>query len=472
MTILTTNISTSSFSISGSKGMRNFGFVLLLALLLPGKVFANSIVNLLVEEQGMQRITYADFMAENVDLAGLQHKYFSVTSAGNSIAIRTVGKDGKKKEFGADGFIEFYAEQPNSLYTSKQAYTLHYAATEHQRVYISEKKAKNFKGKDDFSIAYQHREVLEQDNYYDYLSPSLTDPWHYGRMFNFGAGDAPGTSVDFDLSELAGNSVDLDIHVFGVVDIKSAGNDHHVVAKVNGVEVGDQQFDGNINNTLSIANVPVNAATNNLQLFLRSIASTPFDSVALNVVVLHYQRNATTVKGYLEGRISAQQVKVSFGADIDPVSEVDVYRKQGTSITRLKDIKVKQNAAGINTEGVDAQYIVVADGNFKKPTLGAIQDQADISTGQAEYLIISHAGFIGSELDQLVQLREVDYSVKVVDVAQVYSQFGNHLPSADAIHAYVKYAVANLGTRFVALIGSDTYDYKNYTSQSISYLPT
>jgi hypothetical protein len=101
-----------------------------------------------------------------------------------------------------------------------------------------------------------------------------------------------------------------------------------------------------------------------------------------------------------------------------------------------------------------------------------IPDESDISSGSAEYLIISHAAFFGQELDQLVQLRQANYSVKVVDVAQIYSQFGSHVPSAAAIKNYINYAAANLGTRFVVLVGSDSYDYKNYVSASISYVPT
>ncbi|MEO0368033.1 MAG: C25 family cysteine peptidase, partial [Pseudomonadota bacterium] len=97
-----------------------------------------------------------------------------------------------------------------------------------------------------------------------------------------------------------------------------------------------------------------------------------------------------------------------------------------------------------------------------------------IRSGDAQYLVIAHSSLMGAELDQLVQIRQADYSVKVVDVAAIYAEFGQHVRDAAAIQAYIKYAVENLNTQYVVIVGSDTHDYKgnNTEYESISLVPT
>ena len=79
---------------------------------------------------------------------------------------------------------------------------------------------------------------------------------------------------------------------------------------------------------------------------------------------------------------------------------------------------------------------------------------------------------MGDELDELVTIRSEDYLVKVVDVNQVYAQFGNHNFGPQGIEAYIKFAVANMSTRFVVLVGNDSYDYQNFLFDSVSLMPT
>jgi len=61
----------------------------------------------------------------------------------------------------------------------------------------------------------------------------------------------------------------------------------------------------------------------------------------------------------------------------------------------------------------------------------------------------------------------------VADVEAVYDQFGDGTVDPEAIHRYVRHAVANLGTQYVLLVGGDSYDYKNYFGLgSLSFIPS
>jgi hypothetical protein len=87
--------------------------------------------------------------------------------------------------------------------------------------------------------------------------------------------------------------------------------------------------------------------------------------------------------------------------------------------------------------------------------------------------MISHPNFIDG-LTPLVQYHEAQGRVvKIVDVFDIYAQFGDRSASPDAIQAYITYAVNNMGVDYVLLVGGDTYDYMDYLGiGSISFIPT
>lgn len=425
----------------------------------------NELVVIHTKESGMHRISYEQIANAGVDLAGLKHGKFALLSREGSQVIRTKGARFRPGRFGAGGFIEFYAEPVNDLYNDQRAYVLVYDRS-HRRAMRSER-ARADKTQP-FNSEYIATQTLEQNNYYDYLSPSATDPWHFGQLFSFQ--ENAGTSVAFDLPDLIGDRADLSVQVYGIVDIQADVNDHHIAASINGVEVGDEQFDGNVAHSMNVENVSVNAADNAFRLSLKPITETPLDAVGLNKISLRYLRQSIAQEQRLEGEFTAGQAQVS-----NVGTSASVYRKtQDGQLTYLRRVQTQAGVVSFKTKQ-NGNYIVVGDdaGYISNVSIEPYPLVQDIKSGQAEYLILTHASFKGAALDTLAQLRASNYSVKVVDVAQVYAQFGDTLPSADAIAAYVRHAAQNMGTRFVTLIGSDTYDYKNYAnSNSVSFVPT
>ena len=86
----------------------------------------------------------------------------------------------------------------------------------------------------------------------------------------------------------------------------------------------------------------------------------------------------------------------------------------------------------------------------------------DIISPDAEYLIISHADFIGTQaMSDLVSLRETEYTVQVVDVDQIYAQYSQGVFDANAIKEFIGDKMSQSSTKMVLLVGDDTYDYKN-----------
>jgi len=102
-------------------------------------------------------------------------------------------------------------------------------------------------------------------------------------------------------------------------------------------------------------------------------------------------------------------------------------------------------------------------------------DQTDITSGgstSAQYLIITPSDFIPTLTNtqlpapggtsSFVDFKSRQMSTKVVDVNSIYDQYSNGQVNPEVIRTYITAAHATLGTRFVLLVGGDTYDYQNY----------
>jgi hypothetical protein len=109
-------------------------------------------------------------------------------------------------------------------------------------------------------------------------------------------------------------------------------------------------------------------------------------------------------------------------------------------------------------------------------------DLAD-TDNQIDYILITHkdigwdgTGAAYSWLDDLIQLREDGgLRVKVVDVADIYDEFGYGLQSPLAIRDFLAYAYDSWQSpapTYVLLVGDATYDYKdNLNLGTVNYVP-
>lgn len=442
---------------------------------------AVELLNLMVDETGMQRVSYQDLLNEGIDLRGLKNRKLNITLNGEPVPMfvrgqEIEGRNNAERFFGPGGYIEFYADSADSLYSDQRAYTLHFMNGRELRE-TGKKTITNDRAKvnrtANLSETYVHTVEVEENNFYDFASPSSVDPWHFGQ--NFSIFDTP--TYNFETSNVVGGAglATVEAEIYGLLDFDIEGNDHHYEVLVNGAIVGDQQFDGNAIDTFSASNVAVSEGANTFKYNFRPIAEVPFDIVSLNRFKVSYERHSIAENSYLEGRFNAAQEAAVSGIESNDFA---VYRRSDNgNIQRLLRARKSNGKVLFNTSGINADYIVVgaseAEGEgYRSPGIQKLLAKQDIKSGNAEYLIIAHKSLMGDELDELVKLRSQRYGVKVVDVDQIYAQFGAYVADAQPIHDYIKFAEQNLNTRFVVFIGNDTYDYKKYQTQSVSLIPT
>ena len=438
-------------------------------------VSAVELLKLEANKAGMHRITYEQLLAQGADLKGLEVRTIGLSLSGNAVPVLAKGQDsnsGSRSEFGPGGYIEFYASGSESQYSDIQVFALNSLSNDE----IAQGQRKLIRTQQNIvdptaasSSEFLFTKVEHQDNHYSFTSPVVNDPWNFG--FTISVRATP--TYTFELENVVGGSAaaTVEADMFGFVDLDIEGNDHHYEVLINDALAGDQQFDGNALDTFTAESAQVTEGENRFKFNYLPLVDVPFDSLSLNELRISYPRTTDLSGDSIEGYFDANQVQIT------NTSSIRVYRLfDDGEIRRI--IGTRANGAGVQfgTNGEAGNYVVVNEefdnGGFIQPEVVAIEAEQDITSGTAEYLIIAHPSLMGDELNELVEIRSADYLVKVVDVNQVHAQFNNHNFGYQGIEAYVEHAVANMGTRYVVLVGNDTYDYTGNQYESRSLMPT
>ena len=219
--------------------------------------------------------------------------------------------------------------------------------------------------------------------------------------------------------------------------------------------------------------MPVNLGANTLSFVMPADTGANFDAVNLESYTIVYPRAFVARQGKLQFDSSGAAFKVSGFEN----AQIVAYRIEGNTPVRLTDA-VTQSENGAYTvsfagTGQLCSYWVSTVNNLLRPTIAVARPSVDITSGSADYIMISHPNFI-TGLSPLVERRTAQgYTVKVVDVFDIYAQFSNEIFDPQAIRAYIAHAYNQMGTRYILLVGGDSYDYKNYLGlgQS-SFIPT
>lgn len=420
-------------------------------------------VRLLVDESGVQRVTYEDLATAGFDFAGVPSKHLAVTLGGEPVPARVEPPAG---QFGPGSSVEFLGEALDTLYTRTNVYTLRRDVHSAER--ISEDRTAPGAGVDVESAVHGLR--IERDRRYSFASPG-DDPWYDTRMIGFE--DRPKSwSFPVELPGYTGSGpASVTVELWGVTSWPEEG-DHHALVSWNGSPVGEAVWDG-------LSSVHVEAelaeglveASNELVIELPGDRGVAWDVVDLESYTVRYPRELVGAGEALAFTASGGSFRVR-GV---PGSEPSAYRVTADGPVHLSGAQVEADGAvrvpGLN--GVEATYHVATVETAFRPGIEAAREPSGLTEGEAEYLVISHGSFLDG-LGPLVALREAGgLSAKVVDVADVYARYTDGVFDPEAIRAYIADAVTELGTRYVLLVGGDTFDYHDRLGLgSVSFVPS
>ena len=463
------------YKLNKSKTMKaSMTLSIIASAIISANAFAiqTSVLNFVTTESGLNRVTYGQLAEQGIDLNGVEIDSLGLMHDGE-LFPRFLADNDDNGVFGPNDYIDFIAEDVYNRYTDEAVYTLHIDNDSVED--ISVLNTNNLpSASSDVSFKGSVTSSLEEKNAYSVTTPNLDDPFY---MDFLQATSSPvSKSYNIDLPNLASNADDL------IVSVRISGSsnlqeeiDHNVVVRFNGQEFASLKFDGYENHTLT-GSIPASLAsvTNNVvEVELPFDHDAPLETIVIESIDVDYERDLIVDDNALSF-VSDKGNLVVNGLTGDEQIAPTVYIKSSEGIQKLNDLQQGSDGSlEINVDaGVEFEYFVAKDDAIATPSLQDVVENVDISTGEAQYLVIAHKDFMDSSLDQLMATRSATYSTKLVDVAQIYAQFGRHTAEAEPIFEYIQYAVENLGTEMVLLVGGDTYDYHNYVGDSQSFVPT
>jgi hypothetical protein len=113
-------------------------------------------------------------------------------------------------------------------------------------------------------------------------------------------------------------------------------------------------------------------------------------------------------------------------------------------------------------------YVVESDSVRSAASIKSIgSDTLSLPTHSADLVIIAYKDFLAEAENWATYRRNQGFTVKVVEVSEIFEEFNYGVLSADSIKAFLNYADDNwtVGPQYVLLIGDATFDPRDYLNQ-------
>ena len=456
-----------------------------------------SILNMKVVKDGIYRVSNNDLANLGLDLTGTKTDSIAVMFNGQKVPAKIVSNTGA---FDSSSYIEFIGKAGESLYQAGNVYNL--TLSNHLSIGDSQLLAQETLE----NVSHYTETIIQAENtQYNFGSP-ISDPWFKQRILAIGSEKIE--TLNFEIDNLASQGqINVEMNIWGGTDYP-VSPDHHVIYELNGNNLDDFRFDG-LNSQVREYSLPlsvISSGNNQLNIRVPNDTNTTADIINIESLKVSYPRNFVLTDKQLDFRIdlsnssSSRDLFFSDGfeeggsTNSSPINNYQlshannenyrVYQENPDgSVTQINTLASASCGGSVTSDCYlnfsvlnNSGYVyVAAESEIATPVLTLPVMLSDINQNNAsyDYLIISHPDFIGTQLDDFIALKELEYSVKLVDVEQIYAQYGYGNISAHSIADYIQFAAENMNINNVLLVGGDTYDYKNYLGVgSISYIPT
>lgn len=432
-------------------------------------------LQVIIRQKGMYRLTYEDIVSKNPQFDGIPLGDLAMTRKNMPVPIRVSTSDKSASEgvFGPGWVLDFFGEPEFSLYTDTTLY--HLVANQRMATRITSS-APSSAFVPFVNETYTARFERRQDENYSFASP-LTDPWFDSQLL---ALEEPASfEYSFDIANhTPGTLGQLHIEGYGVTDFP-ADTDHHLRLYLNQVYLGEWYGNGLevLSHTFDIAPYLLREGSNTLRIDLPADLGLAADVFHLEAFTVSYEAGLKTTnnrvqfegdQGFYQVKLENSNLPLAYAATAQ-----HVYHLTNLRINENKDGSIATILVHPNPREGLASFFLSQDQKLLIPELRLPIPHVDILGGKTDYLIISHPNFIPG-LGPFVQAKsQQGFRVQVVDVEQIYREFSDSQVDADAIAAYIAYAKDRMNTRYVLLVGGDSYDYKNFLNLgSMSFIPT
>lgn len=433
-----------------------------------------------VTEDGLYQLTYSDLMGAGLDLSGVDPRTVKITNRGTEIPIYVHGED--DGVFNTTDTVLFYGTGITDLYTSENVYWLTVGGGDGQRLGARDGTPSGGTVPAHFPVTLH----AEQDTSYWQSMPNGAgqDHWFWGDRLNATATTRTCTSTLHNISTTASTTT-VRVRLKGRTTISGINPDHHTRIYLNGYQVDDQQWDGQIiyDHAVTVSHSLLNEGNNVITVERVGDTGAVVDQFYVNWIEIDYWDT------YM-----AEDDELLFGAPVTGTFQFEVTHFGGSDVqvfdvTDPASVTIITGTAVIADGGSytlqfedaaqpDARYLALTGARRKTPARIELDQPSlwESPTNGADYVIITHEDFYTSCL-RLASHRDTasDLGVVTVKVGDVYDEFNDGIFSPQAIRDFLSYAYQSWdpAPTYVLLVGDATYDYKdNLNTGTVNYVPS
>jgi uncharacterized membrane protein len=477
--------------------------------------FLGARYEVVVEQDGIYRLTYAALQAAGMDVDNVNPQTFRLTSQGEDVAIHVFGEgDGS---FDPGDYVTFYGEKfrgdimaeryeasmtkPNNI-PGAQGYAPNNwlwqcksadcaledyfeAYTDENVYYLLEGGAPGPRmttrsatpGGAAVPAYYWETHVAEQSNQWFAAEFYSMDVWYWERIQNIGLQKLYTTT----LTAVAPGAFTATVYGEMTSDAQNVNSspDHHSQVTLNSVMVDDTYWDGRQRYIFSqpFPQTSLIEGVNTLGITLQADAAVfaplmyfdhyeityarEFEALS-NALIFSYNQAGTwkyQVSGFTGGTVEVYDILNAR----QPVRLTNVGVSGGGPFT----------ASFQSADGASARYALAeTTSGVKTPKRITYYEPPDFEAmAEAEYVLITHANFL-TATQTLADYREGQgYSVAVMDVADLYREFNDGIYNPMAIKNFLAWTFDEWDTpvRYATLIGTGHWNFKRLGAPGKTY---
>lgn len=421
-------------------------------------------VALTIAQPGLYRVSGSFLEAHGVSWNGELGRSIAVTADGHTIH-RFMSTSGS---LGPSSFVEFYGQPRNTMYRSTDTYDLTYDRRHAVAVGVEHQTRATGAAMTSYPALYTAAptpgcSTASGGCVYEPMAPG--GKWFYTQLIANAAPASENDTVNLSAVDPTGQA-SLRLDVWGVTDLGGPGPQHDIKVLVNNHFVLELSFSGSIEQ-IKAAVFPASwlrSGKNTVRLLLPGTVKNQYDLDITDVrdYTLQYPRmlQASEDTLTLDGRAGRRVDVRGLG---DPQAEV---WEIGPQVARVMGVVAGRRGRGYAVRfipRVSGTYVITGVTGLLRPAaVKRVRSTKYLVSGHARLLVISPRALWPALQPLIAYHRRHGLSVKLADVADVFTRFSHGEVNGGALRAYIAAAQRKLGTDSVLLVGGDTYDYHGY----------
>ncbi|MDQ2741852.1 MAG: C25 family cysteine peptidase [Chloroflexota bacterium] len=421
-----------------------------------------------IDRSGIYRITGATLRAHGFDWSGNRGSDLALVTQGKAVP-RFVSTAGPLSD---SSYVEFYASSIFTFYTSRNIYYLqlnHQLSLDAATVPASPEvgvSPATFLGRYLESRRTLYEPMAANDQWLFGSVTAITPPKHANVPTHLDAAISLPAAVPQGQA-----SITFDAR--GAADLPGPQPQHHLMVYVNGHQVAEQKSSGFVEKVTTVKfsaswllkgpNIVRFLLPGDVRNKTTDGQDVNIDIMEIRTFALRYPHAFVATDGSLAAQLTVKPRVVVGGLR---TAQVSAWRVVAGTPQRLTGIAV-HGAKG----GFQAEFAATSTGDYRLEDATAlllpasfthVHDTGYLLQGQGQLLVIGPQKFLPA-LSPLVTYHRIHgMTVKLVDLADVYTKYSAGLLDAAAIRSYIADAEKQLGTQSVLLVGADNYDYHHY----------